>query len=215
MGDDDVLITEHRYSPEYDQTKMSGKYCVQFMTFKNTPNGLNILKWWRNACLVWCYARVENGKFGDQKYLDDWTNRFEGVHELKHLGGGVAPWNLQQYDFVCEGEKIWGIELKTGEKFPLVFFHFHGLECFNIYPLREFVLLPEVYDLPFSAKKLIYNSYLPTLKRCYHQIKKADSSVNALAIKLSSIGLEWKAIAKRLVKTVLSMETHYSYWIGL
>ena len=38
--DGDVLITEHRYTKAYDQTKTSGKYCVQFMTFKNSENGL-------------------------------------------------------------------------------------------------------------------------------------------------------------------------------
>ena len=30
-----VMITAHRYSKEYDQTVTSGKYCVQFIYFKN------------------------------------------------------------------------------------------------------------------------------------------------------------------------------------
>ena len=34
MGENDVLITEHRYTPKYDQSLTSGKYCVQFMTLK-------------------------------------------------------------------------------------------------------------------------------------------------------------------------------------
>jgi len=54
MGDKSVLITEHRYSPEYDQTKTSGKYCVQFVTFKKDVNGMIVLNWWRDACLDWC-----------------------------------------------------------------------------------------------------------------------------------------------------------------
>lgn len=88
IGDNDVMITEHRYTPEYAyQIQTSGKYCVQFMFFRNTPNGMHILKWWRDACLQWCYARFEDGKFGDQKYLDDWTTRFKGVHIMQHEGG--------------------------------------------------------------------------------------------------------------------------------
>ena len=34
MGANSVLITEHRYTKEYDQSATSGKYCVQFVTFK-------------------------------------------------------------------------------------------------------------------------------------------------------------------------------------
>ncbi len=28
-----VLITDHAYAPEYDQSATSGQYCVQFITF--------------------------------------------------------------------------------------------------------------------------------------------------------------------------------------
>ncbi len=68
---------------------------------------------------------MEDGKFGDQKYLDDWTERFEGVHVLKNLGGGVAPWNMQQYTFYKENNKLYGIEEATQKKFQVIFYHFH------------------------------------------------------------------------------------------
>lgn len=99
LGNDSVLITEHRYHPEHDKTSYSGKYCVQFMTFKNNSMGLKVLTWWRESCLDWCYARFEDGKFGDQKYLDGWLKRFEGIKVLQNHGGGVAPWNVLNYDF--------------------------------------------------------------------------------------------------------------------
>lgn len=86
MCENSVLITEHRYTSAYDQTNQSGKYCVQFVTFKNDARGMMVLNWWRNTCISWCYARAEEGKFGDQKYLDDWTTRFDEVHVLQHLG---------------------------------------------------------------------------------------------------------------------------------
>jgi len=115
MGTNSVLITEHRYLPEYDCTKNAGIYCVQFVTFKNDAHGMKTLLWWKNACLDWCYARCENGKFGDQKYLDDWPERFDGIHVLQHPGGGVAPWNLMRYDL-------------DSKAFSLVFYHFQDLK---------------------------------------------------------------------------------------
>jgi hypothetical protein len=127
MGNKSILITEHRYSPQYNKEIKSGKYCVQFVTFKNDENGLKALKWWRDRCIEWCYARYEDGKFGDQLYLDDWTERFKGVHVLQHPGGGIAAWNVQQYEFFIRNEKVWGRELKTGNEFIVVFYHFHYL----------------------------------------------------------------------------------------
>lgn len=153
MGKDSVLISEHRYTKKYDQTKISGKYCVQFMTFKNNTSGLKVLNWWRNACLEWCYAKPEDGKFGDQKYLDDWTTRFEGVHVLNNLGGGVAPWNMQQYKFKGVNHLV---EISSNKEFDLVFFHFHSLKIFSN---NKIDLCPY-----FVPKEFFFNIYVPYVK---------------------------------------------------
>lgn len=127
MGDRSVMITDHRYTPRYDQSKTSGRYCVQFMTFKNDKHGLTALHWWRDRCLEWCYDRIEDGKFGDQKYLDDWPTRFDGVYELEHEGAGLAPWNIQQYQ-VLTGNKPLSVKNRTNaSEWPVVFYHFHAL----------------------------------------------------------------------------------------
>lgn len=166
VGKDSVLITEHRYTKKYDQTEASGKYCVQFVYFRNDNRARIVLEWWRNACLDWCYSRVEDGKFGDQKYLDDWCVRFEGVHELQHLGGGVAPWNMQQYSFIKKGGKIYGIENVTLKEFEVVFFHFHALAflspfLFAFSPFYEkrdrsvysYIFAPYVYEILKERRK--------------------------------------------------------------
>ena len=175
MGSNDVLITSHRYTHEYDQTATSGKYCVQFMTFRNTENGLNVLKWWRNACLNWCYARCEDGKFGDQMYLDDWTTRFTGIHELEHLGGGVAPWNMQQYSFQKVGSKYTGIDVETRHSFDLVFFHFHAILSHTIGIFNEFYL--GGYRMTSSTKRLLYLPYISKLKQQYRSINRIEKAI--------------------------------------
>jgi hypothetical protein len=172
MKDKSVLITEHRYTPEYDQTETSGKYCVQFMSFKNNNEGMTVLNWWRERCLEWCYARFEDGKNGDQKYLDDWMTRFSGVHELQHLGGGVAPWNMQQYEFHKIGDQVELTELTTKKKYPLVFFHFHALRIYK----DHFDL--GLYKLADDAKKLIYLPYLKALSEVDEELK--DRKLNII-----------------------------------
>ena len=131
MGDDSILITEHRYSPQYNKMIKAGKYCVQFVTFKNNQEGLTALQWWRDRCIEWCYARYEEGKFGDQLYLDDWTERFKGVHVLKHLGGGLAAWNIQQYNFEENNGKLEGTEISSNTKFDVIFYHYHYLNFYT------------------------------------------------------------------------------------
>lgn len=66
-----IFLTEHNYHPKHDKRFYNGMYCVQYVGFRNNVSGLNALNWWKQSCLNWCYAKYENGKFGDQKYLDD------------------------------------------------------------------------------------------------------------------------------------------------
>jgi hypothetical protein len=155
MDNASVLITPHRYTPKYDQGAKTGIYCVQFVTIKNDERGLKIIQWWRKACLDWCYDRFENGKFGDQKYLDDWPTRFEGVHVLQHLGGGLAPWNMQQYSFEKKDARLWGKELSTGKTFEAIFFHFHSLAFVN----ANYFSPRPYYKRNDSVLLLVFNPY--------------------------------------------------------
>ena len=149
-----VLITEHRYTPEYDQSTTSGRYCVQFMMFRNTSEGRRVLSWWRDACLAWCYARHEDGKFGDQKYLDKWPELFTGVHEVQHLGAGVAPWNIQQYTISANAE-FPVLQTAEGLQAPVIFYHFHAFKRTEL----GFVDLSH-YRIQKRARRYLYRPFL-------------------------------------------------------
>ncbi len=194
----DVLITEHRYTPRYDNTSLAGKYCVQFITFRNTTNGLNVLKWWKDVCINWCFARYEDGKFGDQKYLDDWTTRFRGIHVLNHLGGGVAPWNMQQYSFRKEDMGIIGTELSSKDEFDLIFFHFHFVHTYNI--RLGYLNYLGIYKIPPSVMKLIYNPYLSLLHDLLSKFEVKNISIDFLTNKNRTLPEIIKAIAKFVLK---------------
>jgi hypothetical protein len=170
-----VLITEHRFSKNYSSySNFCGIFCVQFMTFKNDRNGIKVLEWWRDACLRWCYARYENGKFGDQMYLDHWPYQFLGVYILRHTGGGVGPWNARRYTFYQENGFITGIEKETNLKFNLIFYHFSGVKLSknDTGPAQQgkaerLSMLP----VPGELKLLLYKQYINTLNEINSEIE--------------------------------------------
>lgn len=172
LGDDSILITEHRYSPQYDKSKKSGKYCVQFIIFKNDERGIKALKWWRDRCLEWCYNRYEDGKFGDQLYLDDWTTRFEGVHVMQNQGGGLAAWNVQQYDFYKNDDLLFCEERESGKEFEVIFYHFHYLRFYkkNIIELGRRYLNEEVKDY-------FYKPYIKALDKIKDEVFKINENI--------------------------------------
>jgi hypothetical protein len=170
-----VLITEHRYTPKYDQSATSGRYCVQFMYFRNDANGMKVLNWWRDACIEWCYNRMEDGKFGDQKYLDNWTAQFDGVWELQNLGGGLAPWNCQQYSFSQSNDTLMGVEKRTGLAFRPVFYHFHGL---RFYQNNSAIFADKYYLLYLAVRRFFYYPYLKKIKAIEQEIKKVNTSID-------------------------------------
>lgn len=98
-----------------------GKYCVQYVYFKNDKDGSDCLRWWRDECLKWCYSRVEDGKYGDQKYLDYFADKFNRVCEIENRGVGVAYWNMNDNSYKD------GYTYYKGQKWPTVFFHYSGI----------------------------------------------------------------------------------------
>ena len=174
LGNNSILITEHRFSPEYKKDeKRNGKYCVQFITFKNDAWGLEALTWWKDQCIIWCYDRHEDGKFGDQMYLNDWTTRFKKVHVLQNLGSGLAGWNISQYDFFKKNGRFYGIEKRTNQEFDIIFYHFHYLK---FYTNGKLDLGPRI--ISETAKKYFYNAYLEELEEIKRKILRINPIIN-------------------------------------
>lgn len=124
-----VIITKHRYSPRYDMSQKFGIFNVQFLYFRNDKSGNLILNDWKDKCIDWCYNRVEENKSGDQKYLDEWPTKFKNIHIMQNLGGGLGPWNIENYDIILNNNKI---KMKNNNKyFNPVFFHFSGISIIH------------------------------------------------------------------------------------
>lgn len=160
-NDANVVIVEHRFKDNnYGRSleERNGKYCVEFNYFDQTVNSRSVLSWWRDKCLEWCFDQPEKDRMGDQKYLNNWKKDFKGVHELQNLGGGVAPWNLEQYSLVKSKDRARCILLSTknGQVFPLVFYHFQNIR----YLPRKLVNIKS----QTNNKKLKYSIYIPYLQ---------------------------------------------------
>ena len=157
---ENILLVPHRFSNEFSRLTEAGKYCVQFNFFRNNTEALKALIWWKDACIAWCFDRYEDGKFGDQKYLDDWTERFSGVLSLSHEGGGLAPWNLAQYE-VCGSEENQNLEIKKNSaevRWPVVFYHFHALKFYT----KNRIQLGR-FQFPKNVIQQIYSPYIRKL----------------------------------------------------
>ncbi|OGI27880.1 MAG: glycosyl transferase [Candidatus Melainabacteria bacterium RIFOXYA12_FULL_32_12] len=183
MEDKSILLTEHRFPPESDTEQFAGKYNVQFIMFKNNSEGLEALTWWRDRCIEWCFFRVEDGKCGDQKYLDDWTIRFNGIHELQHLGSGLGSWNIMQYDIYKKNNSIYGIEKKSQKYFDAVFYHFHDVKFDQNKKLNV--------DYLFLTKKIrleiLHKPYLNHIKKISIDLKKIDNSLKIYNTPMSNL----------------------------
>lgn len=129
-----VGIMPHRFPDCREgkkQERLSGKYCVEFNTFRNDRSGKAVLEWWCNNCLNECRSQGTGEGFGDQKYLDRWEEIFDCIYVYQHLGAGVAPWNVSQYRIVEKEDTkknvIWLRHRQIGKEMPLIFYHFHQI----------------------------------------------------------------------------------------
>lgn len=122
MGDGSIAIIGHRFPPHLKYKEKHGIYNVGWLSFRRDENAIDCLNWWRERCIEWCYDREEDGRFADQKYLDDWPNRFKNIVVLENKGANLAPWNVSRYRLLHDKNGI-----LVDDK-PLIFFHFHGLK---------------------------------------------------------------------------------------
>ena len=166
-----IVITEHRFKDDWNGRRLcrrSGKYCVEFNYFDQSENAWEALIWWKERCFEWCFHLYEPERMGDQKYLEKFPGLFQGVHELQHLGGGVAPWNLGQYRLKrAEDEPPVLVEKKTGVEFPLVFYHFQ-----NIRYLSENTVNVSSGSHSKDIKDAIYKPYLANIEQSRQQLKE-------------------------------------------
>jgi hypothetical protein len=184
-----VLITDHAYAPEYDQSATSGQFCVQFMTFTR-GGGEVVRKWWEEKCIEWCHARFEEGKFGDQKYLDDWPERFrDQVHVLNDKGLALAPWNAKRFPY------------GNG-----VFWHFHGLRLLSNCKID----IGSIYLIPANTVEFVYRSYFFDLADAVSLMSTYNETIKPQKVKIELLRLA-KTIGRLFINKLASLRIFFPY----
>lgn len=153
-----IGVIPHRFPETLIHLEVFGKFNVGWVSFRRDAQGIACLEWWRMKCLEWCHDRIEDGRFADQKYLDEWPDLFDRLVTLKHKGANLAPWNVGNYTLTGSGNEI------LVDRDPLIFYHFHLLQ--TIHPWLYYPTLDSYQTKlrPILLRR-IYQPYLRTLQR--------------------------------------------------
>ena len=170
------LITPHAYADECDRALEYGIYCVQFMPFIRGGSD-NIRLRWQTQCLEWCFAAPDAGRFGDQKYLDDWPKTFgSDVQVESNPGWTQGPWNATRFSVT-----------------DAVTFHFHRLRITS--PNTVSVGL---YRLPKAHLADVYQPYLRDLRSAVTLLTASGYEVRIQQQPMSGLAAIKDKIAFRL-----------------
>lgn len=194
-----VAITPHRFARTKDIHEKYGRFNVGWMFFRNDKSGWKCLNWWSSQCLKWCFDRIEGKKYADQKYLDEFPEKFSKVASISINGFNEAPWNVDPKKVIIKNGNIYVSRSK------LILFHFSGLKR----------LFWRIYDPCWSDYKIIpthnlvcfiYRKYLNTLLKYQKEspfknnIRKETSATELF--KTKNIISALNEVRKRLQKNI-------------
>ena len=138
-----AYITPHFYSPNYDYTNVSGKYCVQYLIF-NLESSSDILFDWMHDCMNDISDLPTNEGIGDQRFLSFWPTRYKNrIFIETDKGYYLAPWNSDYYRYS-----------------DAIFFHFQGLRIIK----HKYCVMLQSYKFNQHVKKYVYLIYINDLK---------------------------------------------------
>lgn len=174
-----VGIIGHRFPKSFTSEKrerLYGKYCVEFNTFFNNSNGREVLQWWKEKCIKSCTMELYQESFGDQKYLEQWEEKFKGVHELQNIGAGVAPWNITDYRLKEKCDNIIKLKYRKSTECELIFYHFQGLRMINDVE-SHIAVYNEVGKMDHELIEYLYKEYVKELYNIRQWVKRERNFV--------------------------------------
>ena len=143
-----------------------GSFNLGFYAVKDSPQGLNFLRWWSDRCLKLNFMETQFGLSTDQKWVSIAPCFFEDLYVSFNLGYNAAPWNI--FERCIEKNHEGGYIVN--DTYPLVFFHFSNFDENDLDYSKERSLL----------KKEVKCPALLELSTIYKQALSAKSTGTAL-----------------------------------
>ena len=195
-----ILLTPHRYYRVYPSAAPAeflhehyGRFNGGTISFRADEQGLAAARLWRERTLEWCHFRTEPGRFGNQRYLQDWPERFPGVRVLRSPGAGLAPWNAPRYRIEA------GPSGPVAEGEPVLFYHYQSLRLHRLGPgVGRWSHPPNWFRLPAPASELVGKTAV------HNRMSRAERR------------LLWRPYLARLAEAVRTVEeAHGGFVAGL
>lgn len=169
LQDVSIAITPHRFSPpDPEKERLVGKYNAGWIYMKNDATAEACLNRWHGQCIAWCYYRYEDGKLGDQMYLDEWVGRYPNVRDIADIGVNAGPWNMR-------GKAVLRHNRLTLDDQPLVWYHFHAIK---MYLDRRGKLRPYPVSI---VDPYLYALYFEDLNEATRRLRRVDPSYTVVA----------------------------------
>ncbi|MBV8168630.1 MAG: hypothetical protein JO021_17675 [Alphaproteobacteria bacterium] len=122
IGDRSIgIVPQHLSALWAGASAKCGQFNVGWITYRRTEQGMRCLTEYCRDCLDWCYERLEDDRYADQKYLDRWPTAYSEVAIVDLKGVNVALYNVDGYDVTERDGHLWCDDER------LIFYHFHGV----------------------------------------------------------------------------------------
>lgn len=184
--DGTILVHEHRFSSDraaWDTPLY--RFNVGFLAYRVGAEARACVERWRAQVIECCELDPENGYVGDQGYLAEWPQRYAGLRVMRHIGGGVAPWNVSSHQV---GRNGFG---PTVDGEDVVFFHFHALRLVGDESTSVLAMLPAAgYQFAPAIREELYLPYAEALATVIERMRasgmpiEVDEVVNEREIEL-------------------------------
>ena len=154
MSDKDIIICDHNFERDYERQAEYGRFNVGLVAFRNNEVGQDCLSRWAANCIEWCYDRLENGKFADQKYLDAWPGRYGDNVGVAPKSVDLGPWGIGKGELTIKD----GVPCICDS--PLVLYHYQGLRLFS---RRHYYLGYYYHHSVSKVLEILYEPYIKEL----------------------------------------------------